>query len=222
MTKLTNYKTFTFGDDYTRQDYEIKKNYFISVNRTDVYQDFTYGIELIGFKNKILIEAEKGAKPERLSLTHYVWATLCMFTICYRMWFQSISSKKEFVYNKSIKTLPPNMVVIQPLVVNNPVPNNVIPSNNVPSNQMINSSVPSAPMMKNDTVYEESSGTQKNKEDTIISLTNTMNTSTDNTDIYATAPTMDSNNDFNAELNDEITDDIERPPAYDSSKLNPM
>ena len=143
LTKLTNHKTFTFADDYTRQDYEIKKNYFRSVNRLDTYQDFTYGIELIGFKRKILIEAEQGAKPERLSLKHYVCATLCMFTICYRMWFSSISSKKEFVFNKSIKTLPPNVnVVVVQSVVNNVAPSNVIPSNVAPSKVVPSDVVP--------------------------------------------------------------------------------
>jgi len=144
LTKLTNHKTFTFADDYTRQDYEIKKNYFRSINRLDTYQDFTYGIELTGFKRKILIEAEQGAKPERLSLKHYIWATLCMFTICYRMWFSSISSKKEFVYNKSIKTLPPNVnvVVVQTEVLNNVAPSNVIPSNVPPSDVVPTDAVP--------------------------------------------------------------------------------
>jgi len=128
VAKLQIHKAFKFADTYTQQDYEIKKLHFISNNKSDKHQIFTYGIELTGFKSEILVRPQH---ERALSLNAYICATLCMFNMCYQMWLSSISVKRKIVFQKSIQKLAPINFVTDDVNLTNGMNTDNTPSNDM-------------------------------------------------------------------------------------------
>eukprot|EP01083_Nonionella_stella_P295016 1002698_1 len=58
LTKFTAYKQFAFADKATENDYNMKSAQFRRDNDRDVYQSFYYGVEIDGYKNKMLFEVK--------------------------------------------------------------------------------------------------------------------------------------------------------------------
>ena len=102
LTKLKNYKTFSFANGATENDYKRTVREFKAANRRDQYQDFSFDVQIAGFKKFILIESEPGAKPGLVSLRWYLASSFLLCTTCYRMYFSSVCGRKKYVFNKQI------------------------------------------------------------------------------------------------------------------------
>ena len=102
LTKLKNYKTFSFANTETEQDYTYKSKLFRTSNDRDVYQNFWYGIEIQDFKDKLLVEVQPGARSSSISVNCYVISSLALCTTCFRMYFASVCGRKKYVFNKQV------------------------------------------------------------------------------------------------------------------------
>ena len=102
LTKLKNYKTFSFANQQTENDYNYKVQQFRANNDRDRYQDFRFGVAIQDFEKFVLVEAHPGARSGFISLNWYLCSSFLLCTTCYRMYFSSVCGRKQYVFDKQI------------------------------------------------------------------------------------------------------------------------
>eukprot|EP00483_Globobulimina_turgida_P013330 UN13354 len=103
LTKFSAYKQFSFADSATQNDYNMKSAQFRRNNDRDQYQSFYYGVEVQGYKSKMLFEVKPGTKSSAISLSCYMISSFLLCSVCYRMYFAAVCGRKSFVFDKQVK-----------------------------------------------------------------------------------------------------------------------
>jgi len=102
LTKLKNYKQFSFANAQTQNHYNYTAEQFRRNNNRDVHQSFSYGVEIENFESKLLVEVTDGARGQWISSQCYSIASFLLCTTCYRMYFGSVCGRKKYVFNKEV------------------------------------------------------------------------------------------------------------------------
>merc|ERR1712129_400091 len=95
LTTIDFESDWTFSDTATRRDYDNKMRAFRKYNDRDENQDFSSGVRLEGFKDKMLAEMQRGSRPCCLNLFWFLVWSLCLMGPLYRVWFGSIVGQKK-------------------------------------------------------------------------------------------------------------------------------
>lgn len=100
--KLDLFKTFSFANQATKDDYNHKAMLFRLNNDRDTYQDFYYGIKIKGFEATRL--GNLNSSHESCFDTHCWYWICCIFGFgpCYQMLFNARSYHKTLLINKQI------------------------------------------------------------------------------------------------------------------------
>ena len=100
LTKLTTYKTFTFANAQTENDYNFKLQEFRRNNDRDTHKNFSVIMKLDEFKPKLLIES--GERSKYLTKDWYCLFSWFLCGPCYRTVFSSKTGVKHYIIQKEI------------------------------------------------------------------------------------------------------------------------
>lgn len=103
ICKLRLSKIHTFGSSETAARFEAQAQAFRDRNRhRDTHMDYSQGLDIPGFKDHVLALVDVRNRPACLSLSWFWLWSLAGLTWPFRMWMESISSKRGFTVNKVI------------------------------------------------------------------------------------------------------------------------
>ena len=102
VTRLHVSKAFTFANDETRRNWNEVAEKFQDDNRNDVYQSFSYGMEIEGYQERYLCELEKGMKPWWIRPSFLYIATLLLLSPVYRLAVSCVAGRKSYQLTKEI------------------------------------------------------------------------------------------------------------------------
>ena len=102
---ITFKKSFTFSNSETIQDYNKHLNQFKINSDKDMYNDFEIELNIDDYKNRIFRLIDRNKQPECLKIGWYIWWSILGCSSCYRMWFYSLSVKRNHTLVKEINIL---------------------------------------------------------------------------------------------------------------------